>query len=166
MNEAHYHMLVNHFPIIGLFFGFTILFIGILRKNTTLRKTAYFIFIFCMIMGKISMMTGDKAEHFVEDLPGFSHEVIHEHEEAAEAFMIPMYILSLVSIFGLVSIYKNRKNENFVSYSVLGLALIAIFLSKNAGTTGGEIRHTEIRENSSTLSNSNTSNQVDEEENE
>ena len=88
MNEAHIHMLVNHFPIIGLFFGLGVLLFGVVKKNLTLKSTAYVMLIICVIFGQLAMMTGDKAEHFVEDLPGFTHKIIHEHEEAAEAFMI------------------------------------------------------------------------------
>lgn len=156
MNDAHLHLLVNHFPIVGLFIGFLILLFGIIKNNATLKSTAYIIFIFCMIMGKISMMTGDKAEHSVEEMAVFSHDYIHEHEEAAELFMKPLYVLGLVSIFGLVSIVKKRKSEKFVSICVVLIAAICLFLSKNVGTSGGEIRHTEIRENSS---NSNDSKQ-------
>lgn len=149
MNDAHLHMLVNHFPIIGLFFGFFILLFGIIKNSSTLKATAYIIFIFCMIMGKISMMTGDKAEYAVEEMAGFSHDYIHEHEEAAELFMKPLYILGLVSILGLVGIVKKRNSEKMVSYCAVILVAICLFLSKNAGTTGGEIRHIEIRENTS-----------------
>ncbi|CAM4237450.1 hypothetical protein [Flavobacterium terrigena] len=147
MNDAHLHLLINHFPIIGLFFGFLILLFGMIKKNATLKSTAYIIFISCMIMGKISMMTGDKAEHSVEEMAGFSHDYIHEHEEAAELFMKPLYILGLVSIFGLVALSKKRENEKFVSICAMLIAVICLFLSKNVGTSGGEIRHTEIREN-------------------
>lgn len=149
MNDAHLHMLVNHFPIIGLFFGFLILLFGIIKGNATLKSTAYIIFIFCMIMGKVSMMTGDKAEHAVEEMAGFSRDYIHEHEEAAELFMKPLYVLGLVSIFGLVSVVKKRSSEKIVSICALLIAAICLFLSKGVGTTGGEVRHTEIRENTS-----------------
>lgn len=149
MNDAHLHLLVNHFPIVGLFFGFIILLIGIIKKNTTLKSTAYIIFIFCTIMGKISMMTGDKAEHAVEEIAGFSGDYIHEHEEAAELFMKPLYILGLVSVFGLFSISKNRSSEKIVSICIVLIAAICLFLSKSVGTSGGEIRHIEIRENTS-----------------
>lgn len=152
MNEAHLHLFVNHFPIIGLFFGFLILLFGIIKNNATLKSTAYVIFIFCTIMGKISMMTGDKAEHIVEEMTGFSHDYIHEHEEAAELFMKPLYILGLVSIFGLVSVVKKRSSEKIVSICTILIAAICLFLSKNVGTSGGEIRHTEIREKT-TVSN-------------
>ncbi len=149
MNDAHLHIVVNHFPIIGLFFGILILLFGIIRNNGTLKSTAYIIFIFCMIMGKVSMMTGDNAEHSVEKMAGFSGEYIHEHEETAELFMKPLYVLGIVSIFGLVSVAKKRSSEKIVSICVLLIAAICLFLSKDVGTTGGEIRHTEIRENTS-----------------
>ena len=74
-----------------------------------------------------------------------------------------MYILGLVSIVGLYAQSKKLSFEKWISYLALVLGVVCIFLSKNAGTTGGEIRHTEIREKGSTLSNSDTYNQVEEE---
>ena len=148
MNDAHLHLLVNHFPIIGLFFGFIILLFGIIKYNSTLKSTAYIIFIFCTIIGKISMMTGGKAAQMTKAIEEISRDHIHTHADAASLFMKPLYILGLVSIFGLVSIVKKRESEKFVSYCVILIAVICLFLSKNVGTSGGEIRHTEIRENS------------------
>jgi uncharacterized membrane protein len=145
MNQAHYHMLVNHFPIIGLFFGIAILAYGIFKRNALLINTAYTIFIFCMIMGKITMMTGEKAEHFVEEMPGFSHDLIHEHEEAAEGFMKIMYALGFASALGLYVDYKKHKKALLVSFLVITIAGVAIILSGPVGTSGGEIRHDEIR---------------------
>lgn len=112
------------------------------------------------------MMTGDKAEHAVEEMAGFSHDYIHEHEEAAELFMKPIYLLGLLSIFGLVGISKNRKSEKIVSFCVLGIAAICLFLSKEVGTSGGEIRHTEIRENAQNYLKSTDSEHTEEQENE
>lgn len=147
MNDVHLHLLVNHFPIIGLFFGFLILLFGILKNNPTLKSTTYIIFIFCTIMGKISMMTGGKAAQMTKTIEEISRDHIRTHAGDASLFMKPLYILGLVSIFGLVSIVKKRESEKFVSYCVILIAAICMFLSKNVGTSGGEIRHIEIREN-------------------
>ena len=146
MNDAHLHMVFNHFPIIGLFFGIGILAFGIIKKQTILVNTAYVIFIFCMIMAKATMMTGEGAEEIVEEL-GVSHEIIHEHEEIAETFMKVLYGLGILSILGLVVNLKKHSKAAIVSYVVLVLAIGSAILSKNVGTSGGEIRHTEIREN-------------------
>ena len=146
MNDAHLHMVFNHFPIIGLFFGIGILAYGIIKKQTILVNTAYVIFIVCMIMAKATMMTGEGAEEIVEEL-GTSHEIIHEHEEIAETFMKILYVLGILSILGLVANVKKHAKASIVSYVVLVLAIGAVVLSKSVGTSGGEIRHTEIREN-------------------
>ena len=146
MNDAHLHMVVNHFPIIGLFFGIGILAFGIIKKQTILVNTAYVIFIFCMIMAKATMMTGEGAEEIVEEL-GISHDIIHDHEELAETFMKVLYGLGILSILGLVVNLKKHSKAAIVSYVVLVLAIGSAILSKNVGTSGGEIRHTEIREN-------------------
>ena len=146
MNDAHLHMVFNHFPIIGLFFGIGILAFGIIKKQTILVNTAYVIFIFCMIMAKATMMTGEGAEEIVEEL-GVSHEIIHEHEEIAETFKKVLYGLGILSILGLVVNLKKHSKAAIVSYVVLVLAIGSAILSKNVGTSGGEIRHTEIREN-------------------
>ena len=44
------------------------------------------------------------------------------------------------------------------------IALVAVFLGKQTGTTGGEVRHTEIRANAATGNNTekNTSGEADE----
>ncbi len=146
MNQAHLHMVFNHFPIIGLFFGIGILAYGIIKKQTILVNTAYVIFIVCMIMGKATMMTGEGAEEIVEEL-GISHDIIHEHEEMAETFMKLLYALGILSILGLVANLKKHAKASIVSYVVLILAIGSAILSKNVGTSGGEIRHTEIRAN-------------------
>lgn len=91
-------------------------------------------------------MTGDKAEHFVEDMAGFSHELIEEHEEAAEGFMKIMYALGFASALGLYVDYKKHKKALLVSFLVITVAGVAIVLSGPVGTSGGEIRHDEIRE--------------------
>ena len=145
MNVPHYHLLVNHFPIIGLFFGCAILLYGLLKKQEVAIKIAYVIFIFCMLMGKISMMTGDIAEHFLENNDRFSHELIEAHEESAELFMKGMYVLGITSILGLYMQFKRHPKSKLVTFLVLIFAIVTLFLSQKVGTTGGIIAHDEIR---------------------
>lgn len=37
MNEAHLHMVVNHFPIIGTIFGLGVLMAGMITKKLPLK---------------------------------------------------------------------------------------------------------------------------------
>jgi uncharacterized membrane protein len=150
MNDAHLHMVVNHFPIIGTIFGFGILIVGLVLKNKTLLNTSYAIFIVAAIFGAISMGTGEGAEELVEDMPNIGHQIIHEHEELAEKLAVLLYVLGTLSLAGLYLNFKNNAKAKLVSFLILGIATAGLFLAQKVGTSGGEIRHTEIRENVNT----------------
>lgn len=146
MNDAHLHMVVNHFPIIGTIFGLMILVMGLVLKNNSVKNTAYILFIICALFSFTAMYTGEGAEEIVEDMPTIGHQIIHEHEELAEKFAIIMYVLGFFSLVSLLANIKNHKFSKILSFITLTLAILGTILSKSVGTSGGEIRHTEIRE--------------------
>ncbi|WP_298223345.1 hypothetical protein [Flavobacterium sp.] len=145
MNDAHWHLVVNHFPIIGTIFGFGILIAGLLLKNKTTINTAYFIFIVAALFAFASMSTGEGAEEMVEDLPSVGKQIIHEHEEMAEKLALVLYVLGAISILGLILNIKNHSKAKLITYLALIFGIVAVYLGKETGTTGGEVRHTEIR---------------------
>ena len=147
MNDAHLHMVVNHFPIIGTIFGLGILVTGMFMKNNTLKNTAYILFAIAAIFAALSMYNSEGAEELVEDMPNIGHQIIHEHEEIAEKFAIIMYATGFFGLLSLFASYKKYRFATIFSYITLALALVAGVLTKSVGTTGGEIRHTEIRAN-------------------
>jgi len=149
MNDAHLHMVVNHFPIIGTILGLGILIAGLLLTNKSVQHTAYVLFAIAAIFGLLSMNTGEGAEEMVEDLPNVGKQIIHEHEEIAEKFVILLYLTGAVALLSLFMSFKNHAKAKFFAYATLILAIGTAVLSKNVGTSGGEIRHTEIRENAS-----------------
>jgi uncharacterized membrane protein len=151
MNDAHYHLLVNHFPIIGTIFGFGILLTGIVLKNNIVKNVAYVLFIVTAIFAAVSMGTGEGAEEVVEEMPNIGKQIIHEHEEMAEKLALVLYVLGVVSLLGLYTNVKNHSKAKLVSFLALLIAMVAVFLAKETGTLGGEILHTEIRNDNTTL---------------
>jgi hypothetical protein len=86
---------------------------------------------------------------------------IKTHEEMAETFAI-------LGPFSLITLWANWKTKVYakvLSYVVLLFALITIFYAQKTGTTGGEIRHTEIRNNGS-IDNTVIDQNVDQEDDE
>lgn len=152
MNDAHLHMVVNHFPIIGTILGLGILITGMVLKNKSVQNTAYVLFIVAAIFAAFSMGTGEGAEELVEDMPSVGKEIIHEHEEMAEKLALVLYALGVISLAGLFLDYKNHSKAKLVSFVAVVVAGIGVFFAQQTGTTGGEIRHTEIRAN--TIQNS------------
>ncbi len=147
MNDAHLHMVVNHFPIIGTIFGLGILIAGIFIKNTVIKNVAYILFVIAAIFAAVSMATGEGAEEIAENLPSVTDQIIHEHEEMAEKLALVLYALGAISLLGLYLNFKKHSKAAAVSYIALVVAVIGVFLGKQTGTTGGEVRHTEIRAN-------------------
>ena len=148
MNDAHLHMVFNHFPIIGTIFGLGILITGIVTKNKSIQNVSYVLFIIAAITAFISMSTGEGAEELVQDMPSVGKKIIHEHEEIAEKLALILYLLGTVSILGLYTNSKNHSKAKLVSFVVAVIAIAGVVLGKFVGTSGGEIRHTEIRNDS------------------
>jgi uncharacterized membrane protein len=153
MNDAHLHMVVNHFPIIGIIFGFGILIVGLILKNKTLINTSYVLFIVAAIFGAFSMGTGEGAEELVEDMPNIGKQIIHEHEELAEKLAVLLYVLAGLSLAGLYLNFKKHSKAKPLSFLILSVVTVGLFLVQKVGTSGGEIRHTEIRANENTTVN-------------
>jgi len=145
MNDAHLHLVFNHFPIIVPIVGMLILLVGFFTDNDTVKRTAFGVFIFGAILTFPAMYTGEGAEEIAEKIPGITKDIIHEHEEKAEALAIVNYILGIVSLIGFWANWKQKSFANIIAIGALVVGLVGMYLAKQAGTSGGEIRHTEIR---------------------
>ncbi|MFT6036196.1 MAG: hypothetical protein ACI9XJ_001774, partial [Marivirga sp.] len=97
---------------------------------------------------------GEEAEEVVENITGIDEQIIKVHEEAAETFAILLYILGGVSLIGLWANWKEKSFSNPVAIATIIFAVVVLFFAQQTGTTGGEIRHTEIRTESSSTNNS------------
>jgi uncharacterized membrane protein len=145
MNGAHWHLVVNHLPIIFPIVGVIVMLTGLISKSEAVKRTAFMIFILGALAAIASMSTGEGAEEVVEKLSGVTENYIKRHEETAETFAIFSYILGGISLLGLWASFKQKTFSNFIAIGTLVFAIVVLFFAKQTGTTGGEIRHTEIR---------------------
>lgn len=145
MNAAHFHLVVNHFPIILPIAGIMVMVIGLLAKSVPVKRVAHLLFIMGALGSIAAMTSGENAEEIVEGLSGVSETFIERHEEAAERFAVLTYILGGLSLAGLWASFKWKALTRPASLIVLLFALVVVWFGKETGTTGGEIRHPEIR---------------------
>lgn len=148
MNGAHWHLVVNHLPIIFPLVGVILMITGLIAKSTVINRTAFLFFILGALTAIAAMTTGEGAEEVVENIGGISENYIEAHEEAAETFALLSYILGGISLIALWASFKQKTFANGLAIGTLIFACIVLFFAKQAGTTGGEIRHTEIRSGS------------------
>ena len=158
MNGAHWHLVVNHLPIIFPIVGIIVMLAGLISKSEAIKRMAFMIFIFGALTAVAAMTTGEEAEDVVEKISGVSEDYIENHEEKAELFATLSYVLGGISLLGLWASFKQKSFSNSIVVGALAFAGVVLFFAKQTGTTGGEIRHTEIRaeQHAPTTNNSDT----------
>lgn len=145
MNDAHLHLAVNHLPIIFPVVGIIILITGLISKSEAVKRTAYFIFSIGSLTAIAAMTTGEGAEEIVEKIAAVNENYIETHEHAAETFAVLSYILGALSLMGLWASFKQKTFSGIFNIVTLVFACVVLYFGTQTGTTGGEIRHTEIR---------------------
>ncbi|MDH5400037.1 MAG: hypothetical protein OEX02_17940 [Cyclobacteriaceae bacterium] len=151
MNAANIHLAITHFPIIGAIIGVGILLYGQIIKNNSFKNLAYGLFILMALLTIPVFSSGEGAEEVVEHIAGVSENIIEEHEHLAEK---AIWLMGLLGIFSLLGIFANRNELTFantVGLIILVISLITSGVFIQVGHLGGQIRHTEIR--SETTSN-------------
>ena len=147
MNQAHFHLMVNHLPIIFPIVGTVVLIGGFIFRSDVVKRVAYFVFAIGAITALPAFLSGEGAEEVVENIQGVSESFIEPHEDIAKIFSLLSYILGALSILALWSNWQRKSFKGIMSVTVLICAFVVVYLGKATGTTGGEIRHTEIRTN-------------------
>jgi uncharacterized membrane protein len=164
MNGAHWHLAVNHLPIIFPIVGVIVMITGLISKSEAVKRTAFMIFILGAFTAIAAMNTGEGAEEVVEKINGVTENYIESHEETAETFAILAYILGGISLLGLWASFKQKSFSTIISIATLIFAFVVLFFAKQTGTTGGEIRHTEIRNGNSIPATENNNAEKDEDD--
>lgn len=148
MNAAETHLLINHIPVFGTIFGFLALLIGLFIHSDGAKKVGL---IFLIIAGAMSIPannTGEEAEEIVEHmgLESDVHDYIHEHEELAEGAMKVSVITGVLALLALYMLFGKKAPAKILVYITLAGSLGGSIYMAYVAHTGGEIRHTEIRE--------------------
>jgi uncharacterized membrane protein len=151
MNDAHWHLALNHLPIIIPVAGLLVLVGGM-----------YCLFVFATITALIAGSTGEGAEKMVEGMLGIDEHFIEVHEDTAGIFIVLLYILGGLSLIGLWANWKKKPFSKVISIVIMAFVFVVLFYAQQTGTTGGEIRHTEIRTDETT--NAPILNQIEEHE--
>ncbi|MBK7028483.1 MAG: hypothetical protein IPH45_04420 [Bacteroidales bacterium] len=115
MNGAHFHLLVNHIPIVGTIFGLLILLAGIILKNATVKLTGLATLIAATISVSFALLSGDPAGEAVEGLPGVTEAMVEHHESIAYSSFLGMIPMALIAGLSFYSIIKKKSREHTFS---------------------------------------------------
>lgn len=145
MNDAHIHLLVNHLPIILPMIAIIARITAFFLDSDALKRFAMIMLILSGIFAFASMQSGEKAEEMLESTVFFTESYIEAHEEAAETYAIFTYVIAGMAIISLWADFTKKSFAMILSEITLGLCIVSMYFAQKTGTTGGEIRHEEIR---------------------
>jgi len=146
MNGAHLHLIVTHLPIVGLLAAFLLNLYAIISKNDEIKRLSLWAYVVLGIFGLLAYLTGDSSEEVLLTYPGFTEEMIEPHENMAIFFFIGLMIMTAGAFAGLyLSKTKEALLKKFNLYLLIAAILLA-FLAVQTGSTGGKIRHPEIKQ--------------------
>ena len=147
MSIVHLHLLLNHFPVLGVLFVTLLLLLALVRRSNELARLSL---VSLAIVGVISILvffTGEPAQEAIEHLPGFSERLVDRHEDAALAATIVTGCVGALALSALI-VYRRRTLPRWLTLFVFVAAVGATGLMGYTANLGGQIRHTEIRSTS------------------
>ena len=150
MNQTHIHLLINHLPIFGSILGGLVLAYGLWTKSNETKVAAYNLFIISALGAGVAYLTGEAAEEAVENIQGIAKNMIEEHEDFAVSALVSLIILGVASLAGLFLTLRKSDLTKVTAIVVLFISLISFGLVAATGYLGGQIRHTEISNSTST----------------
>ena len=151
MNLAHLHLLLNHFPTIGMIVGLGLYVVAILAKSDHLKRAGLGVF-FCIALLSIpTFATGTAARLALAKSPEVSVAMIDTHETAAFVALGFMELMGALAWWGLWQYRRLSRLPQGTMAAILVAGLVTFGLMARAANIGGEIRHPEIRTSPATL---------------
>jgi uncharacterized membrane protein len=155
MDLTHIHLLLNHFPTVGMIIGLGLFLVALLMKSEHLVRASLLIFFGIAVLTIPTYVTGNNAQERICKVvkqgdpcqdPQVSKTMIEAHEGAALpalAFMI------MNGAFAWLGLWQFRRFKHVATWNlvvILMLSLVTFGLMARAANLGGDIRHPEIRD--------------------
>lgn len=149
MNWAYFHLVINHFPIIGAIIGTLLLASGIVFKNEGFRNSGLCTIVFAAVMSLLAAVTGDPATEAVKGLQDVAKSLINRHEDIAAVGMSLLIPSGLLAILTLYILWKKGRAIHLLVIITLVLSILSSIAMVYVGYSGGQIRHSEFRSEAS-----------------
>ena len=152
MNLAHLHLLLNHFPTVGMIIGVGLFLLGLASKSDELKRASLVVFLGIGLLTLPTYMTGNAAQEIICKSPnkvtctdpGVSKALIEKHEGAA---LLAFIFMEINAAFAWLGLWQFRRVSRFPRWSLAAVALFSLVsfgLMAQAANIGGQIRHPEL----------------------
>lgn len=144
---SHFHMILNHFPTVGLVIVLAFYVVGLATNNDVMKRSCLAGFAICGILGAPTYVTGAAAMWALTQPPmlGITHAAIDSHRDMA---LLTLFGLAFTGVTAYLELWRYRYLGRFSNRSlmlVLIFAVITLGIMAETGHRGGLINHPEIR---------------------
>ncbi len=142
----HLHILLNHFPSVGIVVALGLFFAALYLKNTTLQRTSLILFLLLGLLALPTYISGAAARWAIDGSAGISSALIGAHQDAA---LLAFVFLGITGCLSWLALWQYRRTPGLSDWSVLsvlvlGFGIITLLLMTQVGNIGGHINHPEI----------------------
>jgi len=145
MNAPHWHLAINHFPVVGVFLVVLLLGYALVRGRSELYGVSLGALVLLALATVPVFFTGRSADEALMEIPDIDDKLVHIHEAAANVAFIGVGILGVVALAALWFGRKAPQISRGMAAIVFALSLVETALMGRAANLGGNIRHPEIR---------------------
>jgi uncharacterized membrane protein len=144
---SHVHMILNHFPTVGMVFALVFYIIALVMNNDGMKRAGLTVFVICGVLGVPTYVTGAASMWALTDppIPQISKALINEHRDMALATLFGLAFTGGAAWFELWRYRHLGRFSNRSLYLVLAFAIITLAVMAETGHRGGQINHPEIR---------------------
>ena len=146
MNASHWHLILNHIPILGALFGALLLLIGIVLRNRSVEWTALITLCITALITVPTYLSGDEAEHIIEHMSHISEWELEEHEEHADLCLWLMMLNGVMALMSLMSYSLLPVATKWLKWLTFAFAVVSFLTMIPLAVHGGKITHPELRE--------------------
>lgn len=150
MNSTHLHLLLNHIPVLGVWFALAAMVVAFAFRDVVMMRSSWVLLVFCALITIPVYLTGEPAEDMVEKLPGVSTQILEQHEDIGKPALIGMEILGLLALGSLAISWRNEKWVRPLGITSMLFTVLCGGVLAYTAYLGGQVRHSEIRSTTST----------------
>jgi hypothetical protein len=148
MNAPHWHLAINHLPVVGVLLVMLLLGYALVRGRGELYGVSLGALVLLALATVPVFFTGRSADTALMDYTSdYDDKLIHLHEAAAKMAFIGVGVLGVIALAALWFGRKLPHVSRGMAAIVFILAVAETVLMARAANLGGNIRHPEIRAN-------------------
>ncbi len=149
-SAAHLHLLINHFPIIGILMGLIALSLAVIWKSDGGRRIGLVLLALCNLAAYPTFKLGQIAYRHIRAIADdVGQDWLDTHMERAESLDYLFYFAALVAIIALYSGWRKLRWATALAVTAGIVSVAALVGAGWIADAGGKFMHGEIRDEKS-----------------